>query len=267
MDILNLFIKDQSSMFQDDGFLSMILLQEKSRRIQMEGPPEANMRTITEINGSQLQVRENGSAWDINNPCTKCNDDECQKYLIELSMNTYPVYMRDGVISICNNPLNNTLLRMLCAWRKHVKDTVIIEKVYGSEKWKKYSICTSELTFLGRKTEIGGILGIISLTNKHICGLPSLVSLMEKEEGIHGGVKCLSAGFALLITMYMEWDLYTEENKIITTRLLKKIKKNGLTGLETYNGTPWYVMFKSVLERNKIPDKLKEFILSRAHLP
>ena len=156
---------------------------------------------------------------------------------------------------------------MLCSWRKHIKDTFIIEKPVGSDKWKRYSICTSELTFLGRNTEQGGILGILARTTKHIHSLPTLASLMEKEHGIHNGVKCLSAGFALLITMYMEWDLYTEENKDIVLRLLKKVRKNGKVGLDTYVGTPWYTMFKCVIERRRIPDKLKEFILSRDHLP
>jgi hypothetical protein len=158
-------------------------------------------------------------------------------------------------------------MKMLCAWRKHVKDTFIIEKPVGSDKWKRHSICTSELTFLGRKTDVGGILGIVSMTNKNICSLPSLVSLMEKEDGIHNGVKCLSAGFSMMIAMYMDWDLYTLENKTIIERLLKKVRKNGIVGLETYNGTPWYTMFKCILERRRIPDKLKEMILSRAHLP
>jgi hypothetical protein len=54
---------------------------------------------------------------------------------------------------------------------------------------------------------------------------------MDKEEGVHNGVKCLSAGFALLIAMYVGWDLYTEKNKNIIRRLLKKIKKNRMTRL------------------------------------
>jgi hypothetical protein len=114
---------------------------------------------------------------------------------------------------------------------------------------------------------MGGIIGIVTLTPKYICSLPTLVSLMEIEPGIHNGVKCLSAGFALLISMYMDWDLYTEENKNIITRLLKKVRKDGKIGLDTYFGSPWYTMFKCVLERRRIPDKLKEMILSRAHLP
>jgi len=181
--------------------------------------------------------------------------------LIELSERTPVKYIYGEVASICNNPFNNNLLHSLCAWRKHIKETFIIEKPAGQEKWKRYSICTSELTFLGRSTGTGGIIGAVSLTEKRICSLSMLVSLIDD------GVKCLSAGFALLIAMYMDWDLYTEENSNIITRLLKKVRKDRKVGLETYTGTPWYTMFKCVIERRRIPDTLKEIILSRAHLP
>jgi len=267
MNILGTLLTNPHCIFENDNFLDGILLQERMRRIKFEGPPESPMVTVTEVNGEQLQLRSHGKIWDHQNPCASCTDDECQKYLIELSEHTYPTYIREGVVSICNNPSNNSLVKMLCAWRKHVKNTFIIEKPVGSDKWKRYSICTSELTFLGRKTEAGGIIGTVSLTNMHVCSLSSLVNLMDKEEGVHTGVKCLSAGFALLISMYMEWDLYTQENANIMCRLLKKVKKNGMVGLETYSGSPWYVMFKCILERRRIPDKLKEMILSRAHLP
>ena len=254
-----------NDIFENEEFLDGFLIQEQNRRIKVEGPPDANLRIVTKIDGSQYKFRENGRIWDINNPCTNCTENDCFNQLIEVSGK--PVkYIYNDIVSNCKNPRNNNVLTMLCNWRKHVKETVIIQKPSGSDKWKRFSICTSELTFLGRKTEVGGIIGVVSLTDKHICSLSSLVSLMEKEEGIHNGVKCLSAGFALLIAMYIGWDLYTEENKNIIQRLLKKIRKNGVVGLETYNG-PWYVMFKCILERRRIPDKLKESILSRAHLP
>jgi hypothetical protein len=258
---------DLAGMFEDEQILNMMLSAEIERRIKYEGPPEGDTNIITDILGRQYVINQNGKKWDINQPCTNCDDTECMKYLTELSNVKPQIYIYDNIRSICKNPLNNKLLKMLCNWRKHVKDTFIIEKPAGSTKWKRFSICTSELTFLGRKTEMGGIIGIVSLTDKHICSLPSLVSLMEKDEGVHNGVKCLSAGFALLITMYMDWDLYTEENKIIITRLLKKVRKDGKVGLDTYMGTPWHAMFTCVLERRRIHDKLKEFILSRAHLP
>jgi hypothetical protein len=261
------FTNDINSMFEDETILESLLQQEKQRRILVEGPFEANFKIITQINGSQLKCRENGKIWDRNNPCENCTEDECYNYLKELSSIIPIKYINCEIVSMCKNPLNYSLLQMLCSWRKHVKNTFIIEKNFGSDNWKKHSICTSELTFLSRKTEIGGILGIISKTTKHINSLPTLVSLMEKEDDIHDGVKCLSAGFTLLITMYMDWDLYTEENKNIIEKLLKKVRKNKMVGLKTYDGSPWYTMFKCVLERKRIPDKLKEMILSRAHLP
>lgn len=263
---MELLYELENNMFENETFLEMFLNQEKDRRIKFEGPPDANLIIITEICRTEYKIRENGKIWDIDNPCTNCTENECFDYLNELSGKTSVKYEYDGVLSNCKNPRNNKLLTILCNWRKHIKETFIIQKMYGSDKWKKCSICTSELTFLGRKTELGGIIGIVSLTNIDICSLHSLVSLMEKEKGIHNGVKCLSAGFALLIAMYIGWDLYTEDNKNIIDRLLKKVRKNGVVGLKTYNG-PWYIMFKCILERRKIPDKLKESILSRAHLP
>jgi hypothetical protein len=259
----NVFGNQLNTIHEDEYALDFMLAQERIRRTKAEGPPAENYKIETLPDGTKLKIRENGQPWAIDRPCTKCTDDECMNYLIELSETTPVLY--NG--SMCYNPLNNDFLRFLCAWRKHVKNTFIIEQAPGSDKWKRTSICTSELTFLGRASEMGGILGVASKTRKHICSLPSLVSLMDKEEGHHGGVKCLSAGFALLIAMYMDWTLYTEENANIIDRLLKKVKKNGATGLMTYNGTPWYTMFKCILERRRIPDKLKELILSRAHLP
>lgn len=263
MELLNNNLNDA---FYNEMFLDHLLFMERKRRILCEGPPDANIKIVNEL-GHQYQYHENGKIWDINNPCTNCTDDECFKYLTELSETPPIKYIHDGVESNCNNPNNNKLLKILCNWRRHVKETFLIDKPCGADKWKKRSICTSELTFLGRKTKMGGIIGIISLTNKHICSLSSLVSLMEKETGVHDGIKCMSVGFALLLTMYIGWDLYTEENKNIVERLLKKIKKNRVVGLETFSGSPWYGMFKCILERKRMPDKLKESILSRAHLP
>jgi hypothetical protein len=260
-------VVDFNNMFENEEILSQFLTQERKRRAEFEGPINAPFKIVEQINGSQFKCRENGKPWSRAEPCVQCSDNECLFYLMELSTTKPEKYIRDGLSSFCKNPKNNELLRMLCCWRKHIKETLIIEKPYGSDKWKRHSICTFELTFLGRRTEMGGIIGIISLTNMHICSIPSLVSLMNKEDGVHNGVKCLSAGFVLLIAIYMEWLLYTEENKEIIERLLKKVRKGKLVGLDTYEGSPWYTMFKCVLERRRIPDKLKEIILSRAHLP
>lgn len=247
-----------SNDFTNELFLDILLIQERDRRKNFESSPTNKQIIIIEPCGTKYKIRENGKIWDNNIPSVICDDNDCIKQLKELSVNH---------TQICNNILNIDLLRMLCQWRKHIKETFIEEQKFNSDKWKKTQICTSELTFLGRKTEIGGIIGIISITNKHICSLPSLVSLIEKEDNIHNGVKGLSIGFAILIAMYMNWTLYTEENKVIVTKLLKKIRRNGLVGIDTYSETPWYYMFKCILERKRIPDKLKEIILSRAHLP
>ena len=235
-------------MFENELFLDILLDQEIKRRIKFEGPHHSNQSIITEIDGTKYKIRDNGKRWDIKNPCVICSDEECIEQINKLT-NKY-----DNTISICKNPLNNNLLRMLCNWRKHIKETFIEEQKYGSDKWKKTHICTSELTFLGRKTELGGIIGGLSMTDKHIYSIPLLASLTND------GIKGLSAGFIILIGMYMEWDLYTIDNQLLIKKLLKKTK-------DIYLGTPWSYMFECILERKRIPDKLKEIILSRAHLP
>jgi hypothetical protein len=245
-------------MFETDLFLDILLCKEHNRRIKFEAPPTSEQYIIAELDGTKYKIRKDGKIWDFKNPCTTCDDKECFEELCKLS-NCSNIYNES--VSLCVNPLNNELLRMLCQWRKHIKSTYIEEQKFGSDKWKKTQICTSELTFLCRKTEIGGIIGNISMTDKHICSLSSLVSLTNVVKG-------LSVGFAVLITMYMDWtDFYTEENKIIVEKMLKKIKSRGIVGIDTYKDTPWYTMFQCIMERKRIPDKLKEYILSRAHLP
>lgn len=235
----------------------MMLEQERQRRALIEGPPDGELRDV--VRGFQvLRVRSGGKPWTAGEPCVVCNDEDCRRQLRELS---------PGAAA---EPLeaNWPLLKMLCAWRRHVKDTKLNQKRLGGqgdEKWKQSSICTSELTFLGRKGD--GIIVIVAATRKPVDSLSSLVSLIDAEPGVHSGVKALSVGFAVLIAMYMDWDLYTVENVDIVQRLLRKVRKEGRVGLDTYAGSPWHVMFQCILERRRIPDTAKEFILSRAHLP
>ena len=147
--------------YYTDEALDTFLLQEHTRRIEFEGPIDAPLITI-ETPECNYKIRDNGRIWEKNNPCTVCDDSMCLQYLKELSCNT----KLDTVL--CAHPLNIELLRMLCNWRKHVKETFLITCEPGSNKYIKTSICTSELTFLGRKTRLGGIIGIVSLTQKHI---------------------------------------------------------------------------------------------------
>ena len=81
-----------NGMFENELFLDMLLVQERRRRINFEGPPTENLKTIIQIDGSKCNVRENGKIWDINNPCTKCNEDEALNYLVELSKSAPVIY-------------------------------------------------------------------------------------------------------------------------------------------------------------------------------
>jgi len=260
LELLMAISNETDNICENETVLTILMQQERQRRIQFESSIQNNIKIITEIDGTKYKIRENGKIWEKNNPCVICDDANCLQQIRELTLGQVDQ-------TLCRNPLNAKLLKMLCQWRKHIKETFIENQQPGTTKWKKTSICTSELTFLGRKTEIGGIIGTVSKTTKHICSLETLVSLIKKEEGIHNGVKGLSIGFAVLIAMYMNWDLYTAENVIIVDNLLKKIRKNGMIGNDTYKGSPWYSMFKCLLERRSIPEKLKEYIISRAHMP
>ena len=239
----------------DGGIWTMMLEQERQRRALVEGPPDGELRDV--VRGFQvLRVRSGGKPWTKGEPCVVCDEEDCRRQLQELL---------PGAAAAEPLEANWPLLKMLCAWRRHVKDTKLIQKRMGDDKWKQSSICTSELTFLGRKGD--GIIVIVAATRKPVDSLSSLVSLIDVEPGVHSGVKALSVGFAVLIAMYMDWDLYTVENVDIVQRLLRKVRKEGRVGLDTYVGSPWHVMFQCILERRRIPDTAKEFILSRAHLP
>jgi hypothetical protein len=231
----------------------MMLEQERYRRVLVEGPPDGELREVVQ-GFLVLRVRSGGKPWTAGEPCVICDQEDCLRQVRELSPTG-------------GSPLESNwpLLKMLCAWRRHVKDTKLIKKHLGGDQWKQTSICTSELTFLGRKRD--GIIAIVAATRKPVDSLSSLVSLMDAEPGVHSGVKALSVGFAVLIAMYMDWDLYTAENVDIVQRLLRKVRKEGRVGLDTYLGSPWHVMFQCIQERRRIPDTAKEFILSRAHLP
>ena len=73
-----------NNMFESEGVLNALVAEERKRRILVEGPPDANFR-ICEERGSLYKFRENGRIWDINHPCTNCDENECFAQLVELS--------------------------------------------------------------------------------------------------------------------------------------------------------------------------------------
>ena len=244
-----------------DFYLSM----ERERRTIVEGPPDGEEYIIDHPLRKQ-RIRLGGRQWDNNNPCVKCTDDECFAQINELSAGTAVIYP----VSICKNPLNDELIRVLCAWRRHVNNTKLETWDPLQNKWKKRHICTSELTFLGRKKDKGGLIPIIASQDIHVKSISTLVSV----EGIKG----LSGWLVMFIGMYMDgmdtldrtvhpWELYTEETKNIITNMVNRVRQKGQRGLDCYSDSPWCVMFRCVMNREKIPDDVKEIILSKGHLP
>lgn len=153
-----------------------------------------------------------------------------------------------------------------------MKDTFIETSQPGQSKWTRRSICTSELTFLGRKKASGGLIPLLAETNQHICSIPTLVSLTKQ------GAKGLSCSLVMLIAMYMDgintldrsihpWDLYTVEGSVIIGRLVNKVRQNGKKGIDCYEASGFGIMFRCIEKRERVPDNVRESILSRAHLP
>ena len=91
------------------------------------------------------------------------------------------------------------------------------------------------IDFFGKKNRFGWHSRNCSLTNKHICSIPSLVSLVNKEPGVHDGLKALAAGKVMMIAMYNQWDLYTVENQTVIEKLLQKNKQKGVAGVKFFS--------------------------------
>jgi hypothetical protein len=56
MNILQILSGDMNSIFEDEGFINILLTQERKRRIECEGPPMSDLKVVTEFNGTQYQI-------------------------------------------------------------------------------------------------------------------------------------------------------------------------------------------------------------------
>ena len=162
-------------------------------RMDCEGPPDVPQTTITAPCGTQHKMRRAKKGWDENDPVVSCAKQEILAQLVQLGSLPLP----NG--ETCSNRANETLLKLLCDWRRHVIETYFEMKKPG-EGWKRTSICTSEQTWLGRSSTKGGTIGTISATVVHINSI-SLLLALKKE----GGAKGLSAGFAMLLQLRLNW--------------------------------------------------------------
>ena len=51
----------------------------------------------------------------------------------------------------------------------------------GATKWKRCTICTSELTFLGRATAKGGIIGLVAGTAHAVDTMEKFIALFPRD--------------------------------------------------------------------------------------
>ncbi|GMI33734.1 hypothetical protein TrRE_jg11320 [Triparma retinervis] len=146
---------------------------------------------------------------------------------------------------------------------------------------------SSEQTWLGRKTEKGGIIGVVAATTSTVDTLLAILNLKDE------GAKATNAGFAMLIwlRLNLEGGIANPEGVVAFEKRLKERKETDrdrvqrlghnhaaiiaekqpgykrLTGIECFAGTPWYWAFKDIIERRRVHRDLRHAILARAHLP
>lgn len=125
----------------------LALKQDADRyRRDCEGPPSAPWTILTDLDGTKQRVKRAEHGWRPSHPVVSCSDADCLRQLRELGGPPPP----GGVV--CANPSNAPLMRLLCSWRQHVRETKFEYQAPGAKTWRVTSICTSELTWLGRKT-------------------------------------------------------------------------------------------------------------------
>jgi len=250
-------------------------------RRSCEGPPTAPWTTITSFDDTQQRLKRSSHGWRENNPVVSCTDLEILAQLQDLGSPPPPN------CCITTNKSNATLMRLLCSWRKHVVSTKLETKPKGATSFRSCSICTSEQTWLGRKTEKGGIIGVVAATTSTIDSLLAILNLKDE------GAKATNAGFAMLIwlRLNLEDGITAPEGVVAFEKRLKERKetdaarvirlghnhaaiiaekKSGykrLTGIECFAGSPWYFAFKDIIERRPVHRDLRHAILARAHLP
>lgn len=179
---------------------------------------------------------------------------------------------------------NATLLRLLCSWRRHVRETKFEHKAPGATSWRVTSICTSELTWLGRKATTGGIIGVVAATARTVDSIESVLALAEE------GAKATSAGFAMLLALRLRWEggILSKGSVEALQRAINKVRETDknrserlgpatiaaggaqakrLSGLAVYIGSPFGSVFEEMLAGRPVHDRLRHAVLARAHLP
>jgi len=153
-----------------------------NHRRSCEGPPTAPWTTITSFDGTQQRLKRSPHGWREKYPVVACTDPEILAQLQDLGSPLPPNF------GITTNKSNATLIRLLCSWRKHVVSTKLETKPPGATRFTSCSICTSEQTWLGRKTEKGGVIGVVAATTSTVDSLLAILNLKNE------GAKATNAG-------------------------------------------------------------------------
>ena len=253
------------NMQEGSVFLNTLRRDMDAIRMSCEGPPTAPLTLARQADGAEQQCRRATRPWDDARPCVVCDDEACAVQLRELSGGATKIHSGGGLL-VLGHDANRPLLQLLCAWRQHIRETFLLNKRPGETKWRKTSICTSLLTFLGRGTAKGGVIGALATTRTHITGVATLTELTKE------GVKALSAGNCLLIALKMNWGFAAADDLAALRQLLKKVRKHkGAHGpnvtTNPYSGTPFGWAFDLIVAKKLVPPTLRHCILSRAHLP
>mmetsp|Transcript_26170 Transcript_26170/g.52186 ORF Transcript_26170/g.52186 Transcript_26170/m.52186 type:complete len:257 (+) Transcript_26170:163-933(+) len=244
-------------------------------------PPRA-WTILTDLDGTKQRVKRAEHGWRPSHPVVSCSDADCLRQLQELGGPPPP----GGVV--CANPSNAPLMMLLlCSWRQHVRETKFEYQAPGAKTWRVTSICTSELTWLGRKIAKGGILGVVAATRNRVDSLEAILKLRDE------GAKAISAGFAMLmwLRMDMEGGVASREGVDLFEKVLKKTKETDKariarlgpnhaaiiasgaegskrrSGADVCTGSPWWYAYQAITERRRVDENLRHAILARAHLP
>jgi hypothetical protein len=198
------------------AYFSELRRQSDQHRRQCEGPPSAEPYIVTSPDGTKQRLRGASQGWLESSPVVSSSDLDALAQLADLGCPPPP----GG--RVCANPANRRLLLLLCSWRQHVRNTRLETQAPGSTKWSSCSICTSEMTWLGRKAEKKGIIPMVATTSTAVDSIESLLEL---------GAAATSASFAMLVWMRLNHAGGMGEGGILSTaaiavfeRHLKKAK-------------------------------------------
>ena len=282
---------------EGSDYLKWLSKQMDATRMSCEGPPDAVPVVTQDRDGTQQRCKPAARPWSDAQPCVSCDDAACLGQLRELGVGEIATQLPSKQAThgggssgggaaapfIAKHPANITLLRFLCSWRQHVKETFLETKKAGSAKWSKCSICTSELTFLGRKYAKGGVIGCVALATAPIDSIPALFSL-EKQQQPNGShpLKALSAMIAMFIALKFHWSWTADAKALFIAKVAKLSEtqkptaaaagggggaKKTTRGAAVWKGSPVGLAYDHIQAGTAVPSLLRHSILSRGHLP